>query len=84
MNKKDVINKIKELTGFDDEKANTINDILENNLIVGKHGKEKITSELMERLSIREEEADKIYNTCMSIITSGVKDKILNPFKSQN
>ena len=84
MNKRDFINKIKEVTGFSDEKATLVNDVLENHFIIGRHGKEQIINELIERLSVSREEADKIYNTCMEVITTGIKDKIIHPFKTND
>ena len=74
MSKKDLIEKLKELTGFDNEKACVINDILDDNLIIGEHGKEKILNELIEKLSIDTDEAKKIFDICMQIITSYVPE----------
>ena len=84
MNKRDMIEKIKEKTGLNDEQCNKINDVLDNHFIIGKNNKEKIVSDIAQKLNIDEEKADDIYNKVMSIIGSGIKDKLKNPFKSND
>lgn len=82
MNKTDVINEIKKRLNVDDTIAAKINEVAESNFLVGKVNKEKMLKMLCEKINVSEEEADKIYNTIMDIIGSGLKDKILNPFKN--
>ena len=81
MNKKEFIKKLRELTNFDEEKCFKINDILENHMIIGKKGKEQIINDLISKLSLSVDEANSIYNICMSILGKGIKDKITHPFK---
>lgn len=84
MNKENFIKTLKEKLNIDDSKANIINNILENNNIIGKNNKEKIINDLIGQLNIDNEEANKIYETAMSIITTAIKNKIKHPFKSQD
>lgn len=80
MNKEKLIKELENVTGLDNGKCTIINDILENNFIVGKKNKEKIVSDVMEKLEITREEAEKIYESAMSILGSGIKDKLKHPF----
>lgn len=80
MNKEKFIKELENVTGLDNGKCTIINDILENNFIVGKKNKEKIVSDVMEKLEITREEAEKIYESAMSILGSGIKDKLKHPF----
>jgi len=82
MNKSEVIKKIMEVTGLSEEKCLQINEVIENHFIIGKNNKEKIINDLKEKLNITEEMANDIYNKVMSVIASGIKDKLKNPFKS--
>ncbi len=84
MNKSEFIEKLTELTGFKKEKCEKINEILENHFIIGKNNKDKIIDDLMSKLSLTKEECDDIYNKAMSLIATGLKDKIINPFKSKD
>ena len=56
---------------------------MESHFIIGKKGKEQIINDFKENLSLSDEEADTLYNTCMDIIGNEVKDKLKHPFKSQ-
>jgi len=80
MNKEDVINKLVEVTKLDKEKCIAINEILENNFFVGKKNKEKIISDISSKLNMNEMDAEKIYESAMSVIGSGIKDKLKHPF----
>ena len=82
MNKHKFIEKIKETLKLDDDQANIVNNILENNNIIGKKSKEKIINDLMVQLKIDNEKANYIYETTMNIITTAIKNKIKHPFKS--
>ena len=73
-----------EVTNLDEQKCNMINEILEDHFIIGKKGKEQIIGELTTKLNITNDEADKIYNTCMQVIGREIKNKLKNPFKSQD
>ena len=80
MNKKEVIKKLGEVTNLSDEKCIIINDILEEHFIIGKNNKEKIISDISEKLETTREESENIYELAMSIIGSGIKDKLKHPF----
>ena len=80
MNKKEVIKKLGEVTNLSEEKCTIINDILEEHFIIGKNNKEKIISDISEKLETTREESENIYELAMSIIGSGIKDKLKHPF----
>lgn len=80
MNKKEVIKKLGEVTNLSEEKCIIINDILEEHFIIGKNNKEKIISDISEKLETTREESKNIYELAMSIIGSGIKDKLKHPF----
>ena len=82
MDKEEFIKKLQELTKLNESDCAKINEIIDNHLIIGRKGKEKIISDIVEKLSISSEEANKIYNTCMDILVKGIKDKLKHPFKS--
>lgn len=84
MNKTGFLEKLKEVLNIDDAKANIINNILENYFIIDKKNKDKIVNDLMGQLKIDLEEANKIYEKVMDIITTAIKNKIKHPFKSQD
>lgn len=83
MNKKEVIKKLGEVTNLSEEKCIIINDILEKHFIIGKNNKEKIISDISEKLETTREESENIYESAMSIIGSGIKDKLKHPFGEQ-
>lgn len=80
MNKKEVIKKLGEVTNLSEEKCIIINDILEEHFIIGKNNKKKIISDISEKLETTREESENIYELAMSIIGSGIKDKLKHPF----
>lgn len=84
MNKEKFIKKLENVTGLDNEKCVIINNILENNFIVGKKNKEKIVSDIVKQLGLTPEEAEKIYELAMSILGTGLKDKLKHSFRSQD
>ena len=84
MNKSEFIEELKNATSYSEEKCIIINDILENNFIIGKKGKEKIVESFKEKLSISDEIADELYNACINILGSEIKEKLKHPFKSQD
>lgn len=83
MNKKEVIKKLGEVTNLSEEKCVIINDILEERFIIGKNNKEKIISDISEKLETTREESENIYESAMSIIGSGIKEKLKHPFGEQ-
>ena len=72
--------KLGEVTNLSEEKCIIINDILEEHFIIGKNNKEKIISDISEKLETTREESENIYELAMSIIGSGIKDKLKHPF----
>lgn len=84
MNKEKFIKELQNVTGLDNNKCTIINSILEHHFIIGKNNKEKITNDMMVQLQITNKEAEKIYELAMSIIGTGIKDKLKHPFKNQD
>lgn len=78
MDKLDFINKLKELTNYDDEKCNIISEVVQNNFSIGEDAKDKIINALKDRLHISDEDVEKIYNICKQILGDEVMDKIGN------
>ncbi len=84
MNKNEFIKELEKVTGLDNNKCTIINNILESHFIIGRKNKEKIISDITSQLSVSNEEAENIYESAMSIIGNGIKDKLKHPFKSQD
>lgn len=84
MNKSGFIKELSNKLGYEEEKCILINSVLDDTFLVGKNNKEKIIADLIEKVGVDAEEADKIYNTVMEIFKNNVKDKILHPFKRDN
>ena len=83
MKKVKFINVLNEKTGYDLDKCEIVNDIMESHLIIGKKGQEKIINDFESSLGITNEEAIDLYNTCVSIIGLSAKNRIRHPFKSR-
>lgn len=81
MNKRGFLEELSKKTGLNEEKCIVINDIIEETSLVGNKNKEKMISGFVEKLSITEEEAEKIYETAIGIIGEQIKEKIKHPFK---
>ena len=81
MNKEMFIKELEKVTEFSEEKCRAINSIIEDTVIVGKTNKEKMINKFEEQLEMTKEEAEKLYEKAMSIITKAIKDKLKNPFK---
>ena len=84
MNKTDFLKELSEITKFDMEKCEIINEVIENNCFIGKNNKIKLVDDLVERLGITEQEADDVYEKAMRIIARGLKEKIKHPFKDKD
>lgn len=82
MNKSEFIKELTKQTGLEEEKCVQINDIIEKIFIIGKKNKEKMIEEFMGKLSIDENEANRIYEIAMGIIGQSIKDKLKHPFES--
>lgn len=83
MDKEKFIKELEKVTGLDNEKCVIVNNILENHFIIGKKNKEKMILDMEEQLKITREEAEKIYESAMSILASGIKDKLKHHFETQ-
>lgn len=81
MNKREVIKRLKKELNYTEEKCVLINDIAENTFLIGKKNKEKIISEFVQKLNVSESDANNIYEVFMTIIGSGIKDKLKHPFR---
>ena len=84
MNKTKFIEVLSERLNCDLDYSRKINDVLEENPLIGKKNKEKTISELMIELQIEKEEAEKIYETACSIASTAIKEKLKHPFKDLN
>ena len=80
VNKTKFINELEKETQLSTEECLIINDVLENNFIIGKKNKNKIITSLIEKLNINYKESEKIYNTSMKIILNSIKRKLKHPF----
>ncbi len=84
MNKSEFIKELSKQTGYDEEKCIVINSIVEDTFIIGKKNKDKMIEKFEEQISLDENEANKLYETVISIIGSELKNKLKHPFKSQD
>ena len=80
VNKTKFINELEKETQLSTEECLIINDVLENNFIIGKKNKNKIITILIEKLNINYEESENIYNISMKIILNSIKRKLKHPF----
>ncbi|MBQ8131328.1 MAG: hypothetical protein IJ193_02430 [Bacilli bacterium] len=84
MNKKEVIEKLSKVTNLSIEQCTMINDVLEDNFIIGKKNKEKIISDIVEKVHLDEAKAEEVYESFAGIMKDGILDKIKHPFRSQD
>ena len=71
-NKEYIIKELINKTNIDESKCIILNDILENNVIIGKNNKNKIIKDFIDKLEISAKEADNLYNICIEIILKGI------------
>lgn len=83
MNKSEFIKRLKEETNYSEDRCAIVNDILENNFIIGRKNKHKIIHDLISK-TFTEDEAENIYDISINIIISEIKNKIKHPFKNKN
>ncbi len=69
---KDIRKKLRTVTKKSEKDCNIINDILNEHFIIGKNNKIKICNDFMVRLGISNDQADELYNQCISIIVKGI------------
>lgn len=81
MNKTEFIKELSNKTGYNKDMCLQINNIIEDTFLIGKKNKEKMVNDFKNKLNINEEEANKIYETAMNIISSEIKNKLKHPFK---
>lgn len=84
MNKSGFIEKLQSETNYSNEQCVLINDVLESHFIFRKKNKPKVVADLVEKLSVDEEEADRIYGICMDIIRAEKKSALKHPFGDRN
>lgn len=84
MNKKEFINTLQKELNYDEDKCIIINYILENTFLLGKKNKDIMISEFISKLDISSDEAEKIYEIAMSILSKELKNKIMHPFRSKD
>ena len=70
-------------TGYSSDKCIMINDVLESRIMIGKNNKTKTINDFINLLGVDIEEANDIYNKCISILGNEFKNKIKHPFKSK-
>ena len=81
MNRLDFKNTLKDKLNMDDNKVESILEILDDNFFIGKNSKEKIVTEFVEKVGVDRIQAEKIYEDIMSTIAVNLKNKIKHPFK---
>ena len=84
MNKTYFLEQLKEETKLSEKNVLALSSILDDHFVFGKKNKDKIVSDIKEKLEVSNERAEEIYNITMSIISSNLKDKLKHPFKSQD
>lgn len=84
MNKTYFLEQLKEETKLSEKDVLALSSILDDHFVFGKKNKDKIVSDIKEKLEVSNERAEEIYNITMSIISSNLKDKLKHPFKSQD
>lgn len=58
--------------------------ILRRTTLQLKMKKDKIIQDLQRKASLREDDAENVYDISIKIITREIKNKLKNPFRSQN
>ena len=84
MNKSKFVDSLMKETNYDREKCIEINKVLESHFIIGKKGKEKIVDDFVNKIGVDSEEAEHLYEVCISILGVAAKEKIRHPFKSKD
>ena len=83
MNRKELFEKLKKELKLDDEMVKKIGNIFDNNFIIGKNNKEKIIDELINKVNVDKKTANTIYNKFVSVVESGIKNKMLGILKKK-
>lgn len=82
MNKSEFIKELQSQTSYTEEQCVIINDVLEAHFIFRKKNKPAVVAEIAEKLCVSEEEADGVFELCMSIIRAEKKRVLRRPFGS--
>ena len=77
------MSKLSERTELDVQKCEIINNIVEDNFLVGNKNKVKIIERFVKKINLSTYEANNIYNEAMSIISSGIYEKLKYLFKDK-
>lgn len=83
MNKNSFIKEISKQTGYDEEKCNLINNIIEDSFIIGKRNKEKIIKRFIAELNLDEIQSNRLYEIVINILFTEIKNKLKHPLKPQ-
>ena len=75
MNEEVFIRELSKVTGYDVDKCTLVNEIMASHFLFGKKNKDVIINDFVDRLSINNEEADRLYETIMDIFKKSIKDK---------
>lgn len=84
MNKTGFIKELSKETGYNEEKCNVINSVIEDYFIIGRKNKDKIIKDLQVKASLSEDDAENVYGIWVKIITGEIKNKLKHPFKNQD
>ena len=84
VNKTEFIEELQNRLNYGEEKCIIINNILEDNFLIGKKNKEIMINGFIAKLDITDIEANNIYETAMNILSKGIKDKLKHPFRSRD
>lgn len=84
MNKTGFIKELSKETGYNEEKCNVINSVIEDYFIIGRKNKDKIIKDLQVKASLSEDDAENVYDIWVKIITGEIKNKLKHPFKNQD
>lgn len=82
MNKIEFIRELSKHTGYDEKQCIEINNIIEDTVIIGKRNKNKMIENFKNKLNLKEDEANKVYETAMNILSLEIKNKLKHPFKN--
>ena len=83
MNKDKFVKELMNKTNYSEEQCEEINEIVENNLFTLKNKKSKIINDFI-NMGFSIDESNNLYNTCIYILESSLKNKIKNPFSFKN
>ena len=84
MDKEKFIEVLSKELNYDQNTCSIICDVLESHFLLGRKNKEKIIDDLIDKININREEAEKIYELSSKTITKEIKNKLLHPFGSSN